>query len=690
MQGIDEVKITSAPSEPMDKDDTFQLTVEGMSSSNVTWTSSDTDVVTVSPDGKVTAVGPGIAEITAEYDGKVSEPVEITVSGIAVGPAFGTSLSSGTTDKTITLKAYGNADLSDLDTTPTIEPSGAVTLTQSTGSDGAIIYTVSAVTATSGDVTISFGGDTEPITFTIVPDELKVSIDGEEVVTGIKGGDKAEIDLSDKLADGEEIATIKDSEGNVLYDVNNPESTDKDVVYDPEDKTLTVNVDDANSGNIDIVAEKVKVLLYDALLSVNGKTYTKPTLNNTTLVGKYATPSEAAAAIPAMTFKKGAYVKLLTDFTEDSFSPAVNGNITLDMSGHYLSKGSTVNPPNKCTYNRIIHTSISSGSVMNIIDGTLKDNILNAGSDALGAAIYASGTESASTSEWYDGNREKWGTLNLFNVTLSDNYADCGGAICLQGAVEFNAYNSSFIGNKSQETKDNLANERGSGAAIYVWSANAKGEVVNLYDCTFTENKGDGIISVGDQTDGVIFNIFSGEFTGNTLTGSSPFLSGYSFNVFGGNLNGLTLNLYSGYDDAGIAGGIIGTLDIASTADAFLQGGSVDTVNAENDNVVLASAKLNSEAKVEYVSYGDNYININSPFKITADSIHYSYETGYSSMTGDEYNGSEFNPEITEFGIFLPAGEADSINAITVHCAGGTTVELTRDTTVTDTIAFVE
>lgn len=62
MHGVDEIKITDVPSEPMDNDDTFKLTVEGLSSSKVTWTSSDTDVVTISSSGKVTAVGPGVAE----------------------------------------------------------------------------------------------------------------------------------------------------------------------------------------------------------------------------------------------------------------------------------------------------------------------------------------------------------------------------------------------------------------------------------------------------------------------------------------------------------------------------------------------------------------------------------------------------------------------------------------------------
>ena len=538
---------------------------------------------------------------------------------------------------------------------------------------------------------LTSGGDTEPITFTIVQDQLTVEIDGEEIVTGIKGGDKAEIDLSDTLAGDEEIATIKDEDGNILYDVNNPESGNEDYSYDPDDKTLTVNIDENNVGNINIVAEKVKVLIYDALLSIDGKTYTKPTLNNADPVGKYATPSEAAA-IPALTFKQGAYVILLANFNQESFSPATfKGTLTFDMNGHYISEGDPDKPAKPgAPFSRIIDASVSSGSCMNIIDGTLKDNTLGKGLDALGAAIYARNSTEATTTEWYDGNREKWGKLNLFNVTLSDNYADCGGAICLQGAIELNAYDSSFLRNKSQETKDNPATETGSGAAIYVWSSSFTGEVANLYDCKFTGNEGDGIISVGDQTEGVIFNIFGGDFSGNTLTGSSPFLSGYSFNVFGGNLNGLTLKLNSGYDDAGIAGGIIGTLDIAKTADAFLQGGSADTVIAENDNVVPASAKLNSAAKVEYVSYGDNNININSPFKINSDTIIYSYESGYSSATGAVYNSSEFNPEISQFGIFLPADDAYSIDSITVHCADNKAVKLVQDTTVTDSIVFVE
>ena len=82
-------------------------------------------------------------------------------------------------------------------------------------------------------------------------------------------------------------------------------------------------------------------------------------------------------------------------------------------------------------------------------------------------------------------------------------------------------------------------------------------------------------------------------------------------------------------------------------------------------------------------------MNINSPFNVTADGVVYSYESGYSSASGDVYNNSEFNPEITEFGIFLPADSAESIDSITVHCAGGETVKLTRNSSATG-IAFVE
>ncbi len=106
----------------------------------MTWVSSDPDVATVSPDGVVTAVGSGEAEITAQYKDKVSEPVKVVVSGIAVESGFGTALSEHTTNNTITLKAYGDAKISEPAPTPTIEPSGAVTLTPTKNSDGSITY----------------------------------------------------------------------------------------------------------------------------------------------------------------------------------------------------------------------------------------------------------------------------------------------------------------------------------------------------------------------------------------------------------------------------------------------------------------------------------------------------------------------------------------------------------------------
>ena len=135
-----EITVSGAPEGYLDEGDSFQLEIEtGAPGSKVTWVSSDPDVATVSPDGVVTAVGPGEAEITAQYKDKVSEPVKVVVSGIAVESGFGTALSEYTTNNTITLKAYGDAKISEPAPTPTIKPEGAVTLNPTKNSDGSII-----------------------------------------------------------------------------------------------------------------------------------------------------------------------------------------------------------------------------------------------------------------------------------------------------------------------------------------------------------------------------------------------------------------------------------------------------------------------------------------------------------------------------------------------------------------------
>ena len=150
----------------------------------MTWVSSDPDVATVSPDGVVTAVGSGEAEITAQYKDKVSEPVKVVVSGIAVESGFGTALSEYTTNNTITLKAYGDAKISEPAPTPTIEPSGAVTLTPTKNSDDSITYKIAKGSiAANTSCTIDFGDGTKPFEFTYVAEEVTVDVDGKDVVT---------------------------------------------------------------------------------------------------------------------------------------------------------------------------------------------------------------------------------------------------------------------------------------------------------------------------------------------------------------------------------------------------------------------------------------------------------------------------------------------------------------------------
>ena len=416
-------------------------------------------------------------------------------------------------------------------------------------------------------------------------------------------------------------------------------------------------------------------------------------MNNSNLKSKYSLPSEAYTAATEMKMNN-VYIRLFSDIQNDSIIGKTAKITTIDLNGKTWQYGK---PGSKEGNNqRILWPQMNSGDVFNIIEGTITGNNLGAGTDALGAAIYAQAAVKGTISDWNNNNRSAWNKLNLFDLVLSNNYADCGGAICLQGAVELNAYNTKFIGNESRELKQ--SNETGTGAAIYVWSPNTQGEVVNLYECTFESNQGNGIISVEYGSNpanlkDVLFNIYSATFDNNTLIGASPSLiSVNSINLYGGNIGSdATLNLYADSNSININGGIVGNVDInGNCTQVTLRGGSAKSIDSEINNIELATATLDTAAKVEYITYGTtNTVNINSPFNVTADGVVYSYESGYSSASGDVYNNSEFNPEITEFGIFLPADSAESIDSITVHCAGGETVKLPRNSSATG-IAFVE
>ena len=107
----------------------------------------------------------------------------------------------------------------------------------------------------------------------------------------------------------------------------------------------------------------------------------------------------------------------------------------------------------------------------------------------------------------------------------------------------------------------------------------------------------------------------------------------------------------------------------------------------KSSTTTLVSAKLPEAAKVEYIEYSidggtnPNYVNINSPFILddSDDGVCYSYENNFGNPAKDKiFNNSEYNPAIKEFNVFLPSSEVDSIENITVHLAGGDTIELTK------------
>ena len=404
---------------------------------------------------------------------------------------------------------------------------------------------------------------------------IKIDVEGTEITATINEEGKAVLDLSQAVSEKEEIATIKDENGDTIYDVNYPDNTKDGYTYDSTNNTLTIdNIDDL-SGGLSITAEKVKVLLYDAKLAIDGRKYSA-TLSNP--IGKYSKPSEAYAAVSEDTFSKGIYIKLQSDIEKDSLLEVSVSSLpmTVDLNGKTWSDGK---PDTYENYPRMIHATVSSGAEINVINGTLCDNTLL--DDQLGAAIYVSNSFDSSISDWLSGNKDTWGTVNIFDVVFSNNYADGGGAICIIGTVELNVYDSEFIGNESLSPKNTNDPETGRGSAIYVWQQRFKGEIINLYDCTFTGNDGDGMLSVESGNTDVLFNIYGGDFTNNKLY-KAPLMSIYSFNIYGGNFSVGKLSNDTGSSNLiSINGGIIDTLDIKGSNTLTLSGGSIGILEAE-------------------------------------------------------------------------------------------------------------
>lgn len=105
---------------------------------------------------------------------------------------------------------------------------------------------------------------------------IKIDVEGTEITATINEEGKAVLDLSQAVSKKEEIATIKDETGKPIYDVNDSSIKKEGFEYDPNNKTLTIDNIDNLSGGLSITAEKVKVLLYDAALTIDGRNYECP------------------------------------------------------------------------------------------------------------------------------------------------------------------------------------------------------------------------------------------------------------------------------------------------------------------------------------------------------------------------------------------------------------------------------
>ena len=195
-------------------------------------------------------------------------------------------------------------------------------------------------------------------------------------------------------------------------------------------------------------------------LTIDGRNYECPDLKDVDLKGKYSKPSEAwnAAKGEASSFKQGIYILLNSDIEEDSLSfTTSNENTTIDLNKHSWSKAT----PSSDNRNRIISPTISAGQTVNIINGVIRDGALLR-DDNIGAAVYVRNENNGSTSDV-----SSHGIMNIFGVKFLDNTAEGGGAICINGAIELNIFNSEFTNNKTTHVLQD--DETGTGAAIYIF-----------------------------------------------------------------------------------------------------------------------------------------------------------------------------------------------------------------------------
>ena len=264
----------SKPSITLEKGGSYTLSA-GLSSSKfkgddeITWTSSNKDVVTVDANGKVTGVGDGTATVTASIlDGKITASCKVTVSAIV---------------KSISIKAKDDAKTvavgSTLQLSAVADPEGATLGTVTWTSSDDKIATVSS----TGLVTAKAKGEVT----------IKASVDG--------GNKTAEY----KLTCTDAKVTDIDLEVDGKTTLNAGDTTKLKVTFEPEGVTAdvewvlsvkdVVTVDKDGKVTAKAVATETKV---EIVAKVGDVKSNKVTI---TVKASAATPSPTPSATPAVT-----------------------------------------------------------------------------------------------------------------------------------------------------------------------------------------------------------------------------------------------------------------------------------------------------------------------------------------------------------------------------------------------------
>lgn len=191
---------------------TAKISPENATAGDITWTSSDEAIATVSSDGTVTGISKGTATVTATVSGK-SGTCEVTVTqevqSVEISPATATLTSKGETIQltaTVLPEGAGEASWTSSDeAVATVSPEGIVT---------AIGEGTAIITATAGEKTA---------TCTITVSISIVDIEGNQATFHLDGASAAQV--SQAISEAAQAGVTRfiltgDSEALGLYDEN--------------------------------------------------------------------------------------------------------------------------------------------------------------------------------------------------------------------------------------------------------------------------------------------------------------------------------------------------------------------------------------------------------------------------------------------------------------------------------------